>query len=69
MFGDVVQAPNKSPDADGRYCLQPKKNAETYDKKSANQCSSNAGKPAGFILPKTSLHKPKYFSLVPLCLK
>ena len=49
MFGDVVQAPNKSPDADGRHCLQPKKNSEIYDKKSANQCSSNAGKPAGFI--------------------
>jgi len=35
--------------ADGSHCLQPKKTAEIYNKKSANQCNSNAGKPAGFI--------------------
>ena len=35
--------------ADGRHCLQPKKTTEIYNKKSASQCSSNAGKPAGFI--------------------
>ena len=35
--------------ADGRHCLQPKKATEIYNKKSTNQCSSNAGNPAGFI--------------------
>ena len=35
--------------ADGCHCPQPKKAAEIYNKKSKNQCSSNAGKPAGFI--------------------
>ena len=35
--------------ADGRHCLQPEKTTEIYNKKSANQCSSNTGKPAGFI--------------------
>ena len=35
--------------AHGRHCLQPKKATEIYNKKSANQCSSNAGNPAGFL--------------------
>ncbi|MBC7626033.1 MAG: hypothetical protein H7254_01955 [Ferruginibacter sp.] len=35
--------------ADGRHCLQPKKTTEIYNKKSANQSSSYADKPAGFI--------------------
>ena len=35
--------------ADGRYRLQSKKTTEIYNKKTANQYSSNAGKATGFI--------------------
>ena len=41
--------------ADGGHCLQPKKTAEIYNKKSANQCTSKAGKIARFIF---SQNKP-----------
>ena len=47
--------------ADGRHCLQPKKTAEIYNKKSANQCSSNAGKPAGFLFTPNKPTKTNIF--------
>jgi hypothetical protein len=36
--------------ADGCCCLQPKKATKIYYQKSANQCTSNAGKARGFFI-------------------
>ena len=45
----------------GRHCLQPKKTTEIYNKKSANQCSSYAGKPAGFLFTPNKPTKTNIF--------
>jgi hypothetical protein len=42
--------------AHGSHCLQPKETTKIYNKKSANQRSSNAGKAAGFIFQQNKPH-------------